>query len=135
MRDITMSRFTKDLLNSVDQQRHEEVLYLLRRSSAARNVFASAQMEYRLCEQCAAKDDDGVMFFATTMAYCNSLAEMSRAFVTRKAIPVLERWIRPPFPATSGEFLRLIEVLDVPQKPNEWHDEYLTRTILGWWQH
>ena len=106
------TRFCINLLNEVDQDEHEDAIYTLKHSFAARETFS--WLQYEMC----------VGDFAAEMAYRNALCAIScevahRAHGHRTAV-------------SCGEWSRLAEALATPIE----HDRYgkaLIRTINGWW--
>ena len=108
------SKFCVNLLNEVDHDEHEDAIYVLKHSYAAREVFAWLQYEMFIDE------------LATEMAYTNALeaisCEVAHGAHGRRRTAV-----------SCGEWRRLAEALAVPAEHSK-YGETSIRTINGWWQ-
>lgn len=132
---MKLAPFTNELLNNVDQERHYEALYTLRHSWAAREMFATAQMVYAIIgSDGGTPREDGLLH--------NEVVDICGCLQRHSAEILRYRWWRRGyhnpfriFPPSAASFLRLIEELNVPSEKDEWGDEDLCRTILGWWQY
>ena len=108
------TKFCVNLLNEVDQDEHEDAIYVLKHSYAARATFAWLQYETHC--------DD----FSAEMAYTHALEAIScevahRAHGQRRTA------------VSCGEWRRLAKALAVPAENDEYGETYI-RTISGWWR-
>ena len=110
----TPSKFTRNMLKEVTDERFDDAVYVLLHSYAAREIFA--QLQYEL--NCGN--------FSAEMAYEHALQAIScevahRAHGRRRT------------GVTGFTFARLAEELAVPDEVDEWGETHI-RTIVGWWQ-
>lgn len=120
-----ISDFTKEELARVDQHKHEEALFVLRHSSAAREVFSHMQYVRSF-------DSDDLMFFTEEMAYANSLAIIAREVMIRHWWARSRMNPRRIFSATSHRFTSLAEDLGVETYEDDLGETHI-KTIDGWW--
>lgn len=121
-----MDRFCKDLLDSVDQSKHGRALFTLRKSAAARQLFARLQYDVAFPEI-----EEALRTERYTLL--TSLKAISEEVAVRHIIKFGPFRPRLVLSASTYDFERLAEELDVPVEDNEWGDSHV-RTIDGWWQ-
>lgn len=110
----TPSKFTRNMLREVTDERFEDAIYVLTHSYAARNTFAWLQYELSV--------DD----LSTMRAYEHALEAIScevahKAHGRRRTAVPCYAWYK------------LAEELRVPDEVDEWGETHI-RTIVGWWQ-
>lgn len=138
MKRQKMSQFTIDELNRVDQDTYFEELWFLRHVPAARRLFANMQTTLFEIDNVKGHEDykdieHGLCYELKGLA--TGLEELCCEAISHH--PWWYNRLNPNrvFVPSMYSFMRLAEELGVESKPNEWGDETLFKTILGWWQY
>lgn len=108
------TKFTRNVLKEVTDERFDDAVYVLLHSYAAREIFAQLQYELN-CGNANAE-----------IAYEHALQSISCEVAHRSHG-------RRRTGVTGFTFALLAEELAVPDEVDEWGETHI-RTIVGWWQ-
>lgn len=130
LRRNKINSFTKEILDSVDQEKWRDELYVLRHSYAARALFAKAQCYMALEDE--ADDDHATELFDFAMELFRAIGEIACEVAHRHPF-AYHRWNpRRKWVPGVGKFMRLAKEIGFEKKQNEYGESYV-KTIDGWW--
>ncbi len=125
MKRYNTSKDIKDELSRVDQRKHEEALFTLRHSQAAREVFAKMQYVRSF-------GSDDLMFWAEGMAYARALVSISSEVMAHHPWARSRLNPRRTIFASAPQFIMLAEDLGIEKRVDKYGETHV-KTIDGWW--